>query len=62
MKYNLTRATPVGEKILQYPDSSSQVVNDPLQDQVDKNIFMTKLEDMAHLLLRRDGDSIHFAT
>ncbi len=49
MKYTLTRATPDGETALQYPDTSSQIVSDPLQDQVDKNIFMTKLEDMAHL-------------
>jgi NADH-quinone oxidoreductase subunit B len=49
MKYTLTRATPDGETALQYPDTSTQIVSDPLQDQVDKNIFMTKLEDMAHL-------------
>jgi NADH-quinone oxidoreductase subunit B len=49
MKYTLTRATPDGETALQYPDTSSQIVSDPLEDQVDKTIFMTKLEDMAHL-------------
>ncbi|AXI03575.1 NuoB/complex I 20 kDa subunit family protein [Aquirhabdus parva] len=49
MKYTLTRATQDGETALQYPDHSSEVVSDPLQDQVDKNIFMTKLEDLAHL-------------
>lgn len=47
MKYTLTRPdldTPEGR----YPMQSQQVVGDPLEDEVHKSVFMTKLEDLVH--------------
>ena len=46
MKYTLTRADLDAP---QYPAQDRQVVSDPTEDEVSKNIFMTRLEDMAHL-------------
>jgi NADH-quinone oxidoreductase subunit B len=45
MKYTLTRANPDAE---QYPLQDRQVVDDPLAADVDRNIIMTRLEDMLH--------------
>ncbi len=46
MKYTLTKANLDAP---QYPAQDRQVVSDPTEDEVSKNIFMTRLEDMAHL-------------
>ena len=45
MKYTLTRANPSAD---QYPMQERQVVSDPLQEEVNKNVFMTRLEDVMH--------------
>jgi NADH-quinone oxidoreductase subunit B len=46
MKYTLTRANPEAK---QYPLQDKVDVNDPLATtEIEKNIFMTRLEDMAH--------------
>ncbi len=46
MKYTLTRANPEAQ---QYPLQDKADVNDPLAStEIEKNIFMTRLEDMAH--------------
>ena len=45
MKYTLTRANPDAN---QYPLQERQVVSDPLQEEVNKNVFMTRLEDVLH--------------
>ncbi len=45
MKYTLTRANPDAD---QYPLQERQIVTDPLEEEVNKNVFMTRLEDLAH--------------
>lgn len=45
MKYTLTRANPDAE---QYPLEDNREVGDPLQAEVNKNVFMARLEDMLH--------------
>ena len=45
MKYTLTRANPQAD---QYPLQERQIVTDPLQEEVNKNVFMTRLEDVMH--------------
>ncbi len=45
MKYTLTRANPEAE---QYPLQDRQIVTDPLEEEVNKNVFMTRLEDVLH--------------
>ncbi|MEC7118890.1 MAG: NADH-quinone oxidoreductase subunit B family protein [Pseudomonadota bacterium] len=45
MKYTLTRANPDAE---QYPLQDQEMVDDPLGADVDRNIIMTRLEDMLH--------------
>jgi len=46
MKYTLTRANPDAD---QYPLQERIVVDDPLlQEEVNKNVFMTRLEDVLH--------------
>ena len=45
MKYTLTRANPDAD---QYPLQERQIVTDPMEDEVNKNVFMTRLEDVAH--------------
>ena len=45
MKYTLTRANPDAE---QYPLQERQIVTDPLESEVNKNVFMTRLEDVLH--------------
>lgn len=45
MKYTLTRANPSAD---QYPLQERQVVTDPLEEEVNKNVFMTRLEDVMH--------------
>jgi NADH-quinone oxidoreductase subunit B len=45
MQYNLTRIDPDAPNE-QYPIGERETVSDPLEDQVHKNIFMGKLEDV----------------
>ena len=45
MKYTLTKANPDADT---YPAQTSQTVNDPLEDEVNKNVFMGRLEDLVH--------------
>ena len=45
MKYTLTKANPDADI---YPAQTSQTVNDPLEDEVNKNVFMGRLEDLVH--------------
>ena len=45
MKYTLTRANPDAD---QYPLQERQIVTDPLEEEVNKNVFMTRLEDVMH--------------
>ena len=45
MKYTLTRANPDAD---QYPLQERQIVSDPLEEEVNKNVFMTRLEDVVH--------------
>lgn len=45
MKYTLTRANPDAD---QYPLQERQIVTDPLEEEVNKNVFMTRLEDLMH--------------
>ena len=46
MKYTLTRANPDAE---QYPLQERILVEDPLlEEEVNKNVFMTRLEDVVH--------------
>ncbi|ECE6726642.1 MAG: NADH-quinone oxidoreductase subunit B, partial [Pseudomonadota bacterium] len=45
MKYTLTRANPSAD---QYPLQERQIVTDPLEEEVNKNVFMTRLEDVMH--------------
>ncbi|NPU93008.1 MAG: NADH-quinone oxidoreductase subunit B [Gammaproteobacteria bacterium] len=47
MKYTLTRVNPEGPHD-RYPLETKETVNDPLEDQVHKNIFMGKLEELVH--------------
>ena len=45
MQYNLTRIDPDAPNE-QYPIGERETVSDPLEDQVHKNIYMGKLEDV----------------
>src|SRR5690606_40574290 len=46
MKYTLTRANPDAD---QYPLQERILVEDPLlEEEVNKNVFMTRLEDVVH--------------
>ena len=47
MKYTLTRIDPNAPNDC-YPIQQKQTVSDPLEDQVHKNVFMGKLEDVIH--------------
>ena len=47
MDYTLTRIDPNNPQ-KRYPEQSREIVGDPLEDQVHKNIYMGKLEDMLH--------------
>lgn len=47
MQYNLTRIDPDAPNE-QYPIGQRETVSDPLEDQVHKNIFMGKLEDVLN--------------
>jgi len=47
MKYTLTRVNPEGPHD-RYPLEKKEVVDDPLEEHVHKNIFMGKLEEMLH--------------
>ena len=47
MQYNLTRIDPDAPNE-QYPIGKRETVSDPLEDQVHKNIFMGKLEDVLN--------------
>src|SRR3546814_19503251 len=47
MQYNLTRIDPDAPNE-QYPIGERETVADPLEDQVHKNIFMGKLEDVLN--------------
>lgn len=43
MKYTLTRANPDAD---QYPLHDRQIVTDPLEEEVNKSVMMTRLEDV----------------
>jgi NADH-quinone oxidoreductase subunit B len=45
MKYTLTRANPDAD---QYPLQDRQIVTDPLEEEVNKSVMMTRLEDVLH--------------
>ncbi len=45
MKYTFTRPNEQGN---QYPHQTRQVIDDITQAEVDKNVFMGRLEDLAH--------------
>ena len=45
MKYTLTKANPDADV---YPAQTRQTVNDPMEDEVNKNVFMGRLEDLVH--------------
>ena len=45
MEYTLTRIDPNAPR---YPQQQKEPVRDPIEDQVHKNIFLGKLEDMMH--------------
>ncbi|HCR88399.1 MULTISPECIES: NuoB/complex I 20 kDa subunit family protein [Psychrobacter] len=45
MKYTLTKANPDADI---YPAQTSQTVNDPIEEEVNKNVFMGRLEDLVH--------------
>ncbi len=47
MKYTLTKANADAEV---YPAQTRQTVDDPTQAEVNKNVVMTRLEDLAHSL------------
>ncbi|CBL45449.1 NADH dehydrogenase I, chain B [gamma proteobacterium HdN1] len=47
MKYTLTRVNPNGPHD-RYPVEEKQIVSDPLEDQVNRNVMMGRLEDMLH--------------
>lgn len=47
MKYTLTRPD-LNTQDGRYPMQSQQAVSDPLEDEVHKSVFMTKLEDLVH--------------
>jgi len=55
MKYTLTRANPDAD---QYPLQERQIVTDPLEEEVNKNVFMTRLEDGVHDLSRFGAEVI----
>ncbi|WP_456268998.1 NADH-quinone oxidoreductase subunit B [Kushneria sp. AK178] len=48
MSYKLTRIDPNTPKDSQYPVGERRVVDDPMDDQVHRNVFMGKLEDIMH--------------
>ncbi|TGD35929.1 hypothetical protein C9F07_33430, partial [Salmonella enterica subsp. enterica serovar Poona] len=46
MDYTLTRIDPNGEND-RYPLQKQEIVTDPLEQEVNKNVFMGKLHDMV---------------
>ena len=50
MKYTLTRANPDAD---QYPLQDRQIVTDPLEEEVNKSVMMTRLEDVLHTCIKR---------
>ena len=46
MDYTLTRIDPNGEND-RYPLQKQEIVTDPLEQEVNKNVFMGKLNDMV---------------
>ena len=54
MQYNLTRIDPDAPNE-QYPIGERETVSDPLEDQVHKNIYMGKLEDVLPLVKENFG-------
>lgn len=46
MDYTLTRIDPNGERPL--PLQKQEIVTDPLEQEVNKNVFMGKLNDMVN--------------
>lgn len=47
MDYTLTRIDPNGEND-RYPLQKQEIVTDPLEQEVNKNVFMGKLNDMVN--------------
>ncbi len=47
MDYTLTRIDPNGEND-RYPLQKQEIVTDPLEQEVNKNVFMGKLHDMVN--------------
>ncbi|WP_438765097.1 NADH-quinone oxidoreductase subunit B [Kushneria sp. TE3] len=48
MSYKLTRIDPDASQNSQYPVGERRVVDDPMDDQVHRNVFMGKLENIMH--------------
>ena len=53
MKYTLTKANPDADT---YPAQTSQTVNDPIEDEVNKNVFnLTVLAGSGTLTVNQDN-------
>lgn len=48
MSYKLTRIDPDAPQSSQYPAGERRIVDDPMDDQVHRNVFMGKLENIMH--------------
>ncbi|ART62930.1 NuoB/complex I 20 kDa subunit family protein [Kushneria marisflavi] len=48
MSYKLTRIDPDAPQSSQYPIGERRIVDDPMDDQVHRNVFMGKLENIMH--------------
>ena len=48
MSYKLTRINPDAPHSSQYPVGERRIVDDPMDDQVHRNVFMGKLENIMH--------------
>ncbi|ARS52722.1 NuoB/complex I 20 kDa subunit family protein [Kushneria konosiri] len=48
MSYKLTRIDPDAPQSSQYPVGERRIVDDPMDDQVHRNVFMGKLENIMH--------------
>lgn len=51
MDYTLTRIDPNGEND-RYPLQKQEIVTDPLEQEVNKNVFMGKLNDMVNWVVK----------
>lgn len=60
MDYTLTRIDPNGEND-RYPLQKQEIVTDPLEQEVNKSVYMGKLEHAMHDMVNWGRKKLHLA-